>query len=36
MDNINDSNSKKAQIKKIIEQAKKEGKSIDWTTIVLC
>ena len=32
----NKNDTKKTQIKKLIEQAKKEGKSIDWTTIVLC
>lgn len=34
MDNINDT--KKAQIKRLTEQAKKDGKPIDWATIVLC
>ena len=34
MDNINDT--KKAQIKKMIEQAKREDKPIDWATVVLC
>ena len=34
MDNKNDT--KKNQIKKLIEQAKKDGKPIDWATIVLC
>lgn len=34
MDNKNDT--KKTQIKKLIEQAKKDDKPIDWATIVLC
>ena len=29
-------NKKQEQIKAIIERAKKEGKEIDWATIVLC
>ena len=27
---------KKEQIKALIEKAKKEGKAIDWATIILC
>ena len=36
LEKANTTNPKREQVKNIIEQARKNGKTVDWATIVLC